>query len=97
MTFQQLVAPAGSMGGRMVRRKRIAPVGLNLPRHLWADAVQADPDGWKAGRFEWSRSHEWGRGMSGYLAFFDETVYLHRLAVGLVPPIGCAERHESRA
>jgi hypothetical protein len=34
--------------------------------------------------------------MLGHLAFFDETVYWHRKALGLKPPIGCLERHEQR-
>lgn len=86
---------AASTGTGVVRRKRVAGDGLDLPRHLWADRVRADPKGWRDARFAWSTNeHDWGPQMLGYLAFFDETVYLYRTALGSKPPMGCVERHE---
>lgn len=86
---------AASTGTDVVRRKRVASEGLNLPRHLWADRVGADPKGWRDARFAWSiNEHDWGLQMLGYLAFFDETVYLYRTALGLTPHVGCVERYE---
>lgn len=79
----------------MVRRKRPQDDGLNLPPHLLPAVVHQDPDGWKADRFEWSRLRDWGPGKLGLLAFFDETVYWHRTALGRQVPIGCLERHEA--
>lgn len=89
------VVPVASMGGRVVRRKR-RESGTDIPRHLWADCCQPDPMEWRRQRYEWSRRHDWGPQMLGHLAFFDETVYWHRTALGLKPPIGCVERHEQR-
>lgn len=80
----------------MVRRKRMSDDGLNLPAGLLPAAVTRDPDGWRAARFAWARSHNWGPKMLGHLAFFDETVYWHRTALGRVPPIGCVQRYEHR-
>lgn len=80
----------------MVRRRRVFDDGLNLPHHLLPEAVVLGPDGWKAARFEWSRSHDWGPQKLGLLAFFDETVCLHRSALGLEAPIGSAQRYEQR-
>lgn len=78
----------------MVRRKRVFDDGLNLPQHLQPEAVVLGPDGWKAARFEWSMNHNWGPQKLGLLAFFDETVCLHRTTLGLEPPIGSAQRYE---
>lgn len=80
----------------MVRRRRVLDDGLNLPAELLPAAVSRDPDGWRAARFAWARQHDWGPQRLGFLAFFDETVYWHRTALGRTPPIGCVERYEGR-
>lgn len=78
----------------VVRRKRHHEGGLDLPAALLPAAVHRDPNGWKAARHEWARSHDWGAQMLGHLAFFDETLYWHRTALGLEPPMGCVGRYE---
>lgn len=80
----------------MVRRKRRRDDGLHLPPALLPAVAARDPEGWRTARFEWARSHDWGPKMLGHLAFFDETVYWHRTALGLVPPAGCVQRYEQR-
>lgn len=64
----------------VVRRKREARPGLPLPSHLLPEAIWADPDIWRRERFEWSREYQWPPGKIGFLAFFRETVDLHRKA-----------------
>lgn len=95
MTCPRRAACGACTGAGVVRRKRRTVDGLPLPRHLWTDRVAADPKDWRDARFAWSTNeHDWGPQMLGYLAFFDETVYLYRTALGLKPPIGCVQRYE---
>jgi hypothetical protein len=95
MICRQRVASAVCTGTAVVRRKRQAVDDLCVPRHLWADRVAMDPKGWRDARFASSTNeHDWGSQMLGYLAFFDETIYLYRTALGLKPPMGCAQRYE---
>lgn len=70
----------------VVRRKRKAGPGLPLPPHLLPDAVWADPDRWRQGRFAWSKQYQWPPGRIGFLAFFLETVKLHSDAKGYDHP-----------
>lgn len=83
-------------GVPVVRRKRVIDDGLNLPAELLPAAALRDPEGWREVRFAWARQHDWGPKRLGFLAFFDETVYVYRTALGLTPPIGCVERYEAR-
>lgn len=71
-----------SMAARVVRRKRKEKDGLDLPRHLWLDAVKPDPIAWRDDRFEWARRHEWPPGKVGFLAFFIETRNAYLTATG---------------
>jgi hypothetical protein len=70
----------------VVRRKREAQPGLPLPPHLLPEAVWADPDGWRQGRFAWAKQYQWPPGKIGYLPFFMETLSLHQQAKGGPPP-----------
>lgn len=79
----------------MVRRKRRRDDGLRLPPALLPAVAARDPEGWRTARFEWARSHDWGAQRLGLLRFFDETVYWHWTARGLVPPIGSVQRYEA--
>lgn len=81
MTFRRPAVSVQLLVLAVVRRKREAGPGLPLPTHLLPDAVWADPDSWRRGRFEWSGQHQWPPGKIGFLAFFRETLDLHRQAM----------------
>lgn len=80
MTFPAPAVSAQRRASVVVRRKQDAGPGLPLPAHLAEDAVWSDPERWKRERFEWARHYEWPPGKIGFLAFFLETVNLHRMA-----------------